>query len=451
MGSNKLKQRGSANQNSAQSATLTVNERILKDCHQLYMDTENGLCEIASNLDMKLLAPRKKINIMLIGNHSAGKSSFINWYIEEHVQRTGVAIETQGFTFVTSGKKRESLTGNATLHLYPHFKPLSEFQGLVEYLSTEISTSKQKKFPLVTFVDTPGLVDGDMNYPFDVNQAILWLGELVDLIFVFFDPIGQALCKRTLNIVEAVSANHSDKIRFYLSKADEAGHESDRQRVMMQIVQELCKRPNLNRTGFDMPTIYIPNPNKPVRCVNQIDDVCRDIEKTINQTIQNTLNHLERDCDEIGAKVDRAIAQDNAARSHNMWAWSKGLSLFFGGILLPLTLLINFLASSFSDKLIKDLLGAEGHTYLILYLTPLRKFWNSLPTDYHGYALIAMVLLSTVLVLMAKWVSRRMETMTRKRKKLLLDQQDFVKSVVKAKKQTLYTEYLQQTVSEHDL
>ena len=33
---------------------------------------------------------------MIIGNHSAGKSSFINWYIEEHVQRAGVAIETQG-------------------------------------------------------------------------------------------------------------------------------------------------------------------------------------------------------------------------------------------------------------------------------------------------------------------------------------------------------------------
>ena len=63
--------------------------------------------------------------------------------------------------------------------------------GVVDYLSTEISTSKQKKFPLVTFVDTPGLVDGDMNYPFDVNQTILWLGDLVDLIFVFFDPIGQ--------------------------------------------------------------------------------------------------------------------------------------------------------------------------------------------------------------------------------------------------------------------
>ena len=48
---------------------------------------------------------------------------------------------------------------------------------MVEYLSTEISTSKQKKFSLVTFVDTPGLVDGDMKYPFDVDETILWLGR----------------------------------------------------------------------------------------------------------------------------------------------------------------------------------------------------------------------------------------------------------------------------------
>jgi len=53
--------------------------------------------------------------------------------------------------------------------------------GITDYLTTEISTSKQKKFSLVTFVDTPGLVDGDMKYPFDVNRAILWLGEASSL------------------------------------------------------------------------------------------------------------------------------------------------------------------------------------------------------------------------------------------------------------------------------
>ena len=49
--------------------------------------------------------------------------------------------------------------------------------GVADYVSTEISTSKQKKFNLVMFVDTPGLVDGDMLYPFDVNKSIEWLGK----------------------------------------------------------------------------------------------------------------------------------------------------------------------------------------------------------------------------------------------------------------------------------
>jgi len=174
--SGQVRQRAAAN--TADSATLSINEKILKECHSVYTDPDSGLVKIAENLKLHLLAPRKKITVLLIGNHSAGKSSFINWYIEEHVQKTGVAIETQGFTFVTSGRKRESLTGNATLHLYPHFEPLRQIDNVTDYMTTEIVTSKQKKFSLVTFVDTPGLVDGDMKYPFDVNDAILWLGSV---------------------------------------------------------------------------------------------------------------------------------------------------------------------------------------------------------------------------------------------------------------------------------
>ena len=45
----------------------------------------------------------------------------------------------------------------------------------------------------------------------------------------FFFLHKKALCKRTLNVVEALSnAGHGGRMRFYLSKADEAGHESDR-------------------------------------------------------------------------------------------------------------------------------------------------------------------------------------------------------------------------------
>lgn len=58
---------------------------------------------------------------------------------------------------------------------------------------------------------------------------ILFVGDIADLIFVFFDPIGQALCKRTLTLVEKLNEKHAERMRFYLSKADEAGHEADRQ------------------------------------------------------------------------------------------------------------------------------------------------------------------------------------------------------------------------------
>jgi len=449
--SGRLKNRGSTS--CVEQATTTVNERILKECHTLYLPTDSdlGLVAIAETLGLKLLAPRKKITIMLIGNHSAGKSSFINWYIEEHVQRTGVAIETQGFSFVTSGRRRESLTGNATLHLYPHFKPLQQMPGVVDYLQTEISTSKQKKFPLVTFLDTPGLVDGDMNYPFDVNEAITWLAELSDLIFVFFDPIGQALCKRTLNIVEALSEKHSERMRFYLSKADEAGHESDRQRVMMQIVQELCKRPGLNRTGFDMPTIYIPNPNKPSRCVNQIEEVCRDVEKTINQTIQNTLNSLEKDCDRIGQLVDEAIHKDNMARSANIRAYMRGGFLYLLTISLPLIIIINIILGLVTPRFLVDNLGEDGAKTLELYLAPVRTFWSGIYEEYQAYAVVFLAGVVLLLLLAAKIFSRTVPTLTRKQKRQLLDKQEYVANVVKTKKKSLYSEYLQQTVSDHDL
>ena len=231
----------SQTKNKIMSSTNQVNERVLKSCHEIYTKPDSGLCDLAKNIDtsIELLVPRKKISILLMGNHSAGKSSFINWYLDEHVQKTGVAIETQGFTVVTSGKKRESLTGNATLHLYPHFKQLvSGVPEVVEHLTTEVSTSKSKKFPLVNLIDSPGLVDGEMKYPFDINKAILWWAGLVDLIFVFFDPIGQALCKRTLDICEQMAENgHREKMKFYLSKADEAGHEADRQRVIEGMIK----------------------------------------------------------------------------------------------------------------------------------------------------------------------------------------------------------------------
>ena len=64
---------------SVEDVVMRVDERILRDCHNLYTDPKDGLVSIAREVGIELIIPRKKINILLIGNHSAGKSSFINW------------------------------------------------------------------------------------------------------------------------------------------------------------------------------------------------------------------------------------------------------------------------------------------------------------------------------------------------------------------------------------
>ncbi|MGH0167341.1 UNVERIFIED_CONTAM: hypothetical protein FKN15_073686 [Acipenser sinensis] len=65
--------------NSVDSAVTSPGERILRECHAFYTDPENGLIKTASSLGLQLVPPRKKVIVMIMGNHSAGKSSFINW------------------------------------------------------------------------------------------------------------------------------------------------------------------------------------------------------------------------------------------------------------------------------------------------------------------------------------------------------------------------------------
>ncbi|KAI0230641.1 hypothetical protein LSAT2_019047 [Lamellibrachia satsuma] len=280
----------------------------------------------------------------------------------------------------------------------------------------------------------------------------LVVGDMADLIFVFFDPIGQALCKRTLNLVEHLNEKHSEIMRYYLSKADEAGHESDRQRVMMQIVQELCKRPGLNRTSFDMPTIYIPNPaGKPSRCANQIEEVCKDVEKTINQTIQNTLNSLEKDCKQIVQLIDQKMTTDREMDSKNFSARTKGVLCCFTGLLLPLAVALVFAAGTASTVILESMLGKSGLVTLNAYLVPLKTAWLSMHIDNQIYAGLAVIFLTLLFFIFAKLSSRRLPTLSRRQKKVLAENADYVQNFVHKKKQQLYQEYLQQCVAAHDL
>uniref|UniRef100_A0A1I8GMT7 G domain-containing protein n=2 Tax=Macrostomum lignano TaxID=282301 RepID=A0A1I8GMT7_9PLAT len=421
--------------------STATNERILKECHHLYANEENGLAKLAQLVNVKLLPPRKKITVLLIGNHSAGKSAFINWYIEKQIQKEGVAIETQGITIVTQGKRRESLSGNATLHLFPQLAPLAKFDGVVSNLSTELCDSIAKRFALVTFIDTPGLVDGSMSYAFDVNRVLLWLAVQADLVFAFFDPIGQALCKRTMQILADIGDRiDRDRIVFFLSKADESGDETDRQRVLMQITQEVCKWPSLNRTCFDIHTIYNPNRAKPTRCVNQIDEAAKTIDKAIQMTLQHTLNALEHDCKLISRRCHEDIAADAARGRANCGARFRFLLFSLLALVLPV-----LLAICVSQPVAIQLLG---------YSTPLHDFlvplYRRFPAEYSSHLFGGVAAVALFCFVLARLCGRTAKRLTRAERRRLGQVSDHVTGFVEAQRKELYTAYLKQSVKDSD-
>jgi hypothetical protein len=300
---------------------------------------------IARKVGLEILHPLQKVSIMIIGNHSAGKSSFINWYCEDDVQPCGMAIETQGFTFITSGVKKLTapLKGEATIMRYPHVKGLKTKYGkpLVENLTTRVSVSKAKSFYVVDFIDTPGLVDGNVSYPFEVNDAIVDLADYADLIFVFMDPVGQALVSRTMSVVKELNKKYYDKMRYYMTKADTVTKQEDLMKLAVQIAQNVQDHIK-NQHGFEIPAIFLPDhpedqsrlPGRP-KGINQIQKLLTDVEITIQQKVQDNLNRVETDCDLLLARIDKELVQDSRAKD-GVRAWKNvGVLLYFLAWLIP--------------------------------------------------------------------------------------------------------------------
>lgn len=133
--------------------------------------------------------------VMIVGNHSAGKSSFINWYVDEDIQKAKVSIETIEVNMIMHGRKREEFNGFNALNMLPFLKQLinpqtktERFPGLLENMVLKSSTSTSKDFENVIFVDTPGLADGNLRYKFDIEHVLEWFADRCDMVMVFFDP-----------------------------------------------------------------------------------------------------------------------------------------------------------------------------------------------------------------------------------------------------------------------
>mmetsp|Transcript_24839 Transcript_24839/g.59623 ORF Transcript_24839/g.59623 Transcript_24839/m.59623 type:complete len:473 (+) Transcript_24839:80-1498(+) len=273
--------------------------------------------------------PRDKVTCLLVGNHSAGKSSFVNWYLGESIQSESVAMETAGITIIRKGKKRTSWKGQQTLTAFPHLARLCEFPGMLDFLATEFTTSSTREAHCVELIDTPGLTDGTLKYPFAVDDAIMEAAEHANVVLVFLDPIGKALVERTMKLVERLSKRHVGKVFYCLSKFDTAGDQTDRVNVVSQIVQELQSRVASSH-ALKLYTIYIPDrADEATRktCPNKIDELCQVLSNEVQARVQGVLDQVTKDCRAVNTMVTLKMDAHRRAVRHNRFASAWGLLL----------------------------------------------------------------------------------------------------------------------------
>lgn len=303
----------------------------------------------------KIYPPSKFLTVMLIGNHSSGKSTFINWYVgaTPEVQKVGEAATTSAFHFVQHGKARKSYDKEAALELYPVlydklFKRTNPktgkktFPDIEKYFYVEIVPERNRSFPVVDFVDTPGMTDEKSDYHFEVEDVILEMAQhKADLILVFLDPRGQAFCQRTIETAAKLFQIVPEKVKVFLSRADECKSDNDLQQCLVQmstaLTVKVTKLGHSLPTTFGIPALYKPDPSNTTTRANAIHAVCEDIDKQVDRKVQRNIEHFKTDHALLVERIKEIDAKDKQASKARL---VNGLSsaLIFQVILFTLLL-----------------------------------------------------------------------------------------------------------------
>jgi hypothetical protein len=194
--------------------------------------------------------------VFLLGNHSSGKSSFINHVLERRVQNTGVAPTDDGFTIIMPGSKDADQAGPSLIG-----DPDMGFSGLRAFgpsliHHTQLKIRKDLAIKDIILVDSPGMIDSPTDsvaysggsllaYPpkhaqhapaggeagksaalrmdrgYDFEGTARWFAERADVILLFFDPDKPGTTGETLSVLTNSLAGLDHKLHIVLNKVDQ--------------------------------------------------------------------------------------------------------------------------------------------------------------------------------------------------------------------------------------
>ncbi|EED91328.1 eh domain-containing protein, partial [Thalassiosira pseudonana CCMP1335] len=166
--------------------------------------------------------------VLLIGQYSTGKTTFVNHLLGEEFPGMNIGPEptTDKFMalFYGGDKDKDSSDDGNTLTVTRNlpFSSLSQFGSafLNHFVGSSSSSPLLKR---ITFIDTPGVLSGEkqrINRTYDFAQVAKWFADRSDLILLLFDAHKLDISDEFKNVIDTISQHNGDKIRCVLNKAD---------------------------------------------------------------------------------------------------------------------------------------------------------------------------------------------------------------------------------------
>lgn len=189
-----------------------------------YLFQKFGHTEI---LDAELAA---KPNVLLVGQYSTGKTTFIRHligmdYPEMHI---GPEPTTDRFIAVVYGEETKTIKGNALTGVNE-----LPFSGLSTFGSSFLNKFSAAVVPApllkdINIIDTPGVLSGEKQRTsrgYDFAKVSRWFAERSDLILLLFDCSKLDISDEFKSVIEELQP-HEDKVHCVLNKADQLDQES---------------------------------------------------------------------------------------------------------------------------------------------------------------------------------------------------------------------------------
>jgi GTPase Era involved in 16S rRNA processing len=296
---------------SATNIVLSKREAILDEIATIYTQAQIGLLAVADlppvrrHLREKIFQPQRKVIVLIAGGHSSGKSSFVNWFFGDDIQKVSAAIETSKITFITTGRKRQSFDGTSTLRLFDFLESYQFIPHFVENLQTEMRLPIEERSSLVTLIDTPGLIPDTSRLPFDYEKIMLKLADHAHHILVFIEPANHAFSLPLCELVEKLDRANGRRMQLFLSKSDLIT-EDERTRIVSSISQSLAER--IKGRTLDLRPLSLPGHQKTATDANALSLICETIESAVNNRVQANRSQLEDDLGKVTRAAEAAVS-----------------------------------------------------------------------------------------------------------------------------------------------